>query len=141
MSSPGLLIAAARSGSGKTVVTLGLMRALSRQGLRVAGLKNGPDYIDPAFHEAATGRPSRNIDTWAMPPELGLALAARAAQDGEFLLCEGSMGLFDGVPAPLGRSGSSADMAALLGLPVLIVHDCSWPGAIRSRPAAGLRDL
>ncbi len=134
MSPPGLVVAAARSGSGKTVVTLGLMRALTRQGVRVAGLKNGPDYIDPAFHEAATGLPSFNIDTWAMPPELSLALAANAAERSQFMLCEGSMGLFDGVPAPLGRSGSSADTAALLGWPVLLVHDCSG----QSQSAAAL---
>lgn len=122
---PGLVIAAPRSGSGKTVVTLGLMRALCRQGLRVTGLKNGPDYIDPAFHAAATGLLSFNIDTWAMPLEFGLALAGEAAARGDIALCEGSMGLFDGVPAPAGRSGSSADAAALLGWPVLLVHDCS----------------
>ena len=131
---PGLVVAAARSGSGKTVVTLGLMRAFTRQGVRVASLKNGPDYIDPAFHEAATGRPSLNIDTWAMPPELGLTLAARAAEHTDLMLCEGSMGLFDGVPAPVGRSGSSADTAALLGWPVLLVHDCTG----QSQSAAAL---
>ncbi len=122
---PGLVIAAARSGSGKTVVTLGLMRALTRSGIRVAGTKNGPDYIDPAFHAAATGVPSLNLDTWAMPPDLIGTLAARAAARGDVVLCEGSMGLFDGVPAVPGRSGSSADTAALLGWPVLLVHDCS----------------
>ena len=73
---PGLVIAAARSGSGKTVLTLGLMRALGRRGLRIAGRKNGPDYIDPAFHAAVTGRPSYNLDSWSMPSGLLRGLAA-----------------------------------------------------------------
>ncbi len=130
----GLVIAAARSGSGKTIVTLGLMRALARRGTRVAGLKNGPDYIDPAFHAAATGVPSRNIDSWAMSPDLALSIAADAGEDADLVLCEGSMGLFDGVPGAPGRSGSSADIAALLGWPVLLVHDCSG----QSQSAAAL---
>ncbi len=120
---PGLLVAAPRSGSGKTVVALGLMRALARTGLRVAGLKNGPDYIDPAFHAAATGRASLNLDSWAMAPDLVGALAADAAAGSDIVVAEGSMGLFDGVAAPRGRTGASADLAARLRLPVLLVVD------------------
>ncbi len=134
----GLVIAAARSGSGKTIVTLGLMRALARRGLKIAGLKNGPDYIDPAFHAAATGLPSFNIDTWAMPPDLALAIAGKAAAGADLVLCEGSMGLFDGVPAAPGLSGSSADTAALLGWPVLLVHDCSGQSQSAAALLAGL---
>jgi cobyrinic acid a,c-diamide synthase len=121
----GLVIAAPRSSSGKTTVTLGLLRALARRGMRVAGAKCGPDYIDPAFHEAATGRPSVNLDAWAMPPQMLAALAHGAAGDSEITLCEGLMGLFDGVPAEAGRSGSSADVAAATGWPVLLVIDVS----------------
>lgn len=121
----GLLIAAPRSGGGKTLVTLGLMRALSRRGLAVAGAKNGPDYIDPAFHAAASGRPSVNLDSWAMPPDLLDALARHAGRDADVLLVEGSMGLFDGVAAPEGESGAAADLAARFGLPVLLVVDVS----------------
>ena len=134
MSVPGLVIAAARSGSGKTILTLGLMRALGRRGLRVVGRKNGPDYIDPAFHAAVTGRPSLNLDSWAMPGPLVRHLAAVDPADADLALCEGSMGLFDGVPAPAGESGSSADVAALTGWPVVLVHDCSG----QSQTAAAL---
>eukprot|EP01037_Dinobryon_pediforme_P006222 gene6222-6289_t len=119
----GLLIAAPRSGSGKTTLSLGLMRALTRKGMAVRGAKCGPDYIDPAFHAAATGRPSFNLDTWAMPPALVQGLARVSATKNDLLIAEASMGLFDGVPAEPGRSGASADVAASLGLPVLLVLD------------------
>ncbi len=132
----GFLISAPRSGSGKTVATLGLMRAFARRGLRVGGAKNGPDYIDPAFHAAATGRASLNLDTWAMAPALVGALARDAAAGCDLLVCEGSMGLFDGVRAPPRRSGSSADLAATLGLPVLLVLDVS--GQSQSAAAVAL---
>jgi len=121
----GLMIAAPRSGSGKTTVTLGLLRAFRRRGVAAIGLKSGPDYIDPAFHAAASGREGVNLDSWAMPPELLGALAADATAGRGLALCEASMGLFDGVPAPPGRSGASADVAAALGLPVLLVVDVS----------------
>ncbi len=121
----GLLIAAPRSGSGKTTLTLGLMRALRAGGLVVAGAKSGPDFIDPAFHEAATGRASFNLNSWAMEPALLHALAGHTARDADLILVEASMGLFDGVPAAPGRTGASADVAAALGLPVLLTLDVS----------------
>jgi cobyrinic acid a,c-diamide synthase len=121
----GLVIAAPRSSSGKTTVTLGLLRAFRRQGLAVRGLKCGPDYIDPAFHQVASGHPSLNLDAWAMSPDLVAKLAHDAASSSNLVLCEGLMGLFDGVPAPEGRSGSSADIAAATGWPVLLVIDVS----------------
>ncbi|MGA2045093.1 MAG: cobyrinate a,c-diamide synthase [Roseiarcus sp.] len=125
MSAPALLIAAPRSGSGKTMLTLGLLRAFRRAGLAVAGVKSGPDYIDPAFHAAASGRDGLNLDSWAMAPALVAELAAGAARGCDLLICEASMGLFDGVPAPPGRSGASADVAATLGLPVVLLLDVS----------------
>lgn len=125
MSASGLLVAAPRSGSGKTVVTLGLMRALTQRGLAVAGAKCGPDYIDPAFHEAATGRQSLNLDSWAMSPPLLQSLAAATVQSASHVLVEAHMGLFDGVPGVEGATGSSADIAAILGLPVLLILDVS----------------
>jgi cobyrinic acid a,c-diamide synthase len=120
------MIAAPRSGSGKTTLTLGLLRALRRAGRSVVGVKSGPDYIDPAFHAAASGAPSVNLDSWAMPRDLVATLAGEAAAAGsELMLCEASMGLFDGVPGEPGRTGASADVAAALGLPVLLTIDVS----------------
>ncbi len=121
----GLVISAPRSSSGKTTIVLGLLRAFARRGMRVSGAKCGPDYIDPAFHAVASGRPSLNLDAWAMEPPLVAGLAGRAASGSDLVLCEGSMGLFDGVPAEPGRSGSSADIAASTGWPVLLVVDAS----------------
>src|ERR1700740_2250394 len=102
----GLMIAAPRSGSGKTTVTLGLLRALKRRGVDVVGLKSGPDYIDPAFHAAASGRGGFNPDSWTMSPELLAALAAQMLKQSALALCQASMGLFDGVPAKSGRTGA-----------------------------------
>ena len=121
----GLMIAAPRSGSGKTTATLGLLRAFKRRGVDVVGLKSGPDYIDPAFHAAASGREGVNLDSWAMAPNLLAALAGQAAGQSTLALCEASMGLFDGVPGETGRTGASADVAAALGMPVLLVIDVS----------------
>ena len=125
MSARGLIIGAARSGSGKTSVTIGLLRAFRRRGIRVGGAKSGPDYIDPGFHHAATGRPGVNLDSWAMQPALLSALAAGAANDTDLLIVESAMGLFDGIRAGAGRTGSAADLARLFGLPVLLVLDVS----------------
>ncbi|MEH2568744.1 cobyrinate a,c-diamide synthase [Bradyrhizobium sp. AZCC 2289] len=121
---PGLIIAAPRSGAGKTTVTLGLLRALRRQGGAVQPFKCGPDYIDPAFHEIAAGRPSFNLDSWAMGEELIATLATEASAGATISIAEGVMGLFDGAAAR-GRSGTgaTADLAALLGWPVVLVLD------------------
>jgi cobyrinic acid a,c-diamide synthase len=121
----GLMIAAPRSGSGKTTATLGLLRAFKRRGVDVVGLKSGPDYIDPAFHAAASGKEGVNLDSWAMAPSLLATLAMQATGPGALALCEASMGLFDGVPATSGRTGASADVAAALRIPVLLVIDVS----------------
>ena len=120
MSAPAIIVAAPQSGSGKTLVTLGLLRALSDQGLTAASFKVGPDYIDPAFHAQASGRPCRNLDSWAMRLETLAGLAADAGQGADIVIGEGVMGLFDGAPD---GTGSTADLAALLGLPVLLVVD------------------
>ncbi len=129
MTARGLIIAAPHSGAGKTTVTLALVAALKRRGVRVRTAKAGPDYIDPAFHAAGTGAPSFNLDSWAMPPAQLDALAAPAAQDADLFVIEGVMGLFDGAPgAPgaagtPGRRGATADLAAHFHLPVVLVLD------------------
>ena len=127
----GLIVAATRSGAGKTTVALGLMRALSRLGHSVQPYKCGPDYIDPAFHEAATGRPSFSLDAWAMQPHTLLDMAARHPAD--IAIAEGVMGLFDGA----GGRGSTADVAARLGWPVVLVLDVSGQTETAAALAAG----
>lgn len=121
----GILVSAPASGSGKTLFTLGLSRALRRKGLAVQCFKSGPDYIDPAFHRAATGRASFNLDTWAMGEPLVRAILARA-EGADVVVAEGSMGLHDGVaqPGAWGR-GASADLAISMNWPVVLVIDVS----------------
>ena len=123
MSGRGLIVAAARSGAGKTVITLALLAALRRRGVAVRTAKTGPDYIDPGFHAAATGAAGCNLDSWAMPPALLDALVVEAASGAEILVIEGVMGLFDGVAGARGRCGTTADLAARFALPVLLVLD------------------
>jgi cobyrinic acid a,c-diamide synthase len=138
MTARGLIVAASRSGSGKTTVTLGLLAALRRNGIAVRAAKVGPDYIDPAFHAAATGATSVNLDSWAMPPALLDALVGEIAQSAEFLIVEGVMGLFDGVPGPSGRTGTTADLATRLRLPVLLVLDVSGQSQTAAAVVRGL---
>jgi cobyrinic acid a,c-diamide synthase len=121
----GLIIAAPHSGAGKTTITLAILAALKRRGVAVRAAKAGPDYIDPAFHAAAIGSPSINLDSWAMPPELLNAMAAQASADAKIFVIEGVMGLFDGSNAAPGRRGATADLAAHFKLPVVLVLDVS----------------
>jgi cobyrinic acid a,c-diamide synthase len=136
-----LVISAPASGTGKTTLTLALARAWRDRGLAVQCFKSGPDYIDPAFHTAATGRPSVNLDSWAMPRETIEKLTARGA-DADLVLAEGSMGLFDGVAtAGACGTGASADIAEMMGWPVLLVLDPSGQAQTAAAVAAGLRDF
>ena len=132
----GFLISAPSSGTGKTTVTLGLLRAFRDRGNAVQPYKSGPDYIDPAFHRFASGRASFNLDTWAMDAGV-LQGVIETSADADMVIAEGSMGLFDGVlsQGALGF-GSSAETAKYFGWPVIIVIDVS--GQAQSAAAAAL---
>ncbi|ABD55839.1 cobyrinate a,c-diamide synthase [Jannaschia sp. CCS1] len=136
---PGLLVSAPSSGTGKTTVMLGLLRALRDDGLTVQPFKSGPDYIDPAFHHAASGRPSFNIDTWAMDDPLLSAIGGQAA-GADICVAEGSMGLYDGV-ATRGQSGfgSSAETALRMGWPVVLVIDAGGQAQSAAATALGFQ--
>ncbi|HJN25074.1 MAG TPA: cobyrinate a,c-diamide synthase [Rhodospirillales bacterium] len=121
----GLVIAAPSSGSGKTVLTLGLLRHLARSGQPVRSAKAGPDYIDPAFHAAATGSPCYNLDLWSMRPSVLEHAASLGAKNGT-VICEGVMGLFDGTVM---EAGSTADLAEQIGWPVVLIIDAAAQGA------------
>ncbi len=115
----GFLLTAPSSGAGKTTLTLGILRALTRKNQPVQPAKSGPDYIDPAFHGIAAGRTSINLDAWAMKENRLKALADTR----DLLVVEGAMGLFDG--AGIAGSGSAAHLAHILDLPFVLVLDCA----------------
>jgi cobyrinic acid a,c-diamide synthase len=136
-----LVISAPASGVGKTTLTLALARAYRDRGLKVQCFKSGPDYIDPAFHAAATGRASVNVDSWAMDRAAIEHLVHRGAH-ADLVLAEGSMGLFDGVATRgVSGTGATADIAEMLGWPVLLVIDPSGQAQTAAAIAAGLRDF
>jgi len=133
----GILVAAPHSRSGKTTITLGILRALGEMGEAIVPAKAGPDFIDPQFHAAATGRDCVNLDPWAMRPELISALSSRAVSGGGTLVVEAAMGLFDGAAD---GSGSAADLAAMLNLPVILVIDSSRQSHSVAALVRGFRD-
>jgi cobyrinic acid a,c-diamide synthase len=126
-----LVVGGDRSSAGKTTVTLALLAYLTRQHLSVQSFKVGPDYIDPMFHTYVTGRSCRNLDPVLTSENYVRECFARHSQSAEFALIEGVMGLFDGIPRRTGVSpvtsnfASTAHVALLLNLPVLLVIDCS----------------
>ena len=139
MTIPGLMISAPSSGTGKTTVMLGLLRALAEDGLNVQPFKSGPDYIDPAFHRAAAHRPSFNIDSWAMHGGL-IGGVSEQSKGADIIVAEGSMGLFDGV-ATKGESGfgSSAETALLMGWPVVLVIEVGGQAQSAAATALGFK--
>ncbi len=114
----GFIVAAAASHSGKTTIALGLIAALRQRGLSVAAAKCGPDYIDPKFLEAASGKPVINLDPWAMRPDVIHTRLAQRAAGVDIVVVEGVMGLYDGGPR---GAGSTASLAKMTGLPVVLV--------------------
>ncbi len=131
----GLIVAAPSSGSGKTLVALALARALKRRGFAVAAAKLGPDYLDTAYLAAATGRACLNLDPWAMRETTLTALVQRLAADADRIVCEGVMGLFDGV-GPAGE-GSTGEFAARSGFPIVLVVDVAGQAASAAALVAG----
>ncbi|HEX9535067.1 MAG TPA: cobyrinate a,c-diamide synthase [Stellaceae bacterium] len=128
MTGRGLILAAPASGNGKTLVAAGLARLLLRRGLSVATAKSGPDFVDPTFHAAASGKPCLNLDIWGMRPATLAALVADLEADADIVLCEGVMGLFDGTGRD-GEAGSTAELARVTGWPVVLVVDARGQGA------------
>jgi cobyrinic acid a,c-diamide synthase len=124
LSVPRILVAGTHSGVGKTTVATRIMAAFHRRGLRVQGFKVGPDFIDPTFHQAATGRSSHNLDGWMLSRETNMKIFARATQDADVAVIEGVMGLFDGKCSP-SLSGTSAEMAIWLDAAVVLVLDAA----------------
>ncbi|MDV7338423.1 cobyrinate a,c-diamide synthase [Terasakiella sp. A23] len=133
MTTNGLIIAAPASNNGKTFVTLATLHALHRRGINVASAKVGPDYIDPAFHAAATKRMCPNVDGWAMRDETLSSILSTLSDASDLIICEGVMGLFDGATLPANsrsnKDGSPADIARRTGWPVVLVIDANAQAA------------
>jgi cobyrinic acid a,c-diamide synthase len=118
----GFLIAGTSSGVGKTTVTLAITAALRRRGLIVQPFKGGPDFLDTGHHTATAGRVSRNLDTWMLDHDANRAVLQQAAQGADVVIAEGMMGLFDGKDGAT-ETGSSAEIARILNLPIVLVLD------------------
>lgn len=118
------VLAGTGSGVGKTTFTIGLMKALQEKGKTVQGFKCGPDYIDPTYHTAVTGRISRNIDSWMFSHEAVRDIVAGASVDADVSIIEGVMGFYDG-KSPLSDEGSAADISVVTESPVILIVNCA----------------
>jgi cobyrinic acid a,c-diamide synthase len=119
-----LVIAGTGSGVGKTTLTIGLMSALKSRGLEVQGFKCGPDYIDPSYHTAVTGRPARNLDSWMLREETVRDIYVRGSKGADISIIEGVMGFFDG-KNPRTNAGSTAEISMITESPVILVVNCA----------------
>lgn len=124
MSSRRLVIAGTGSGVGKTTFTIGIMAALQKKGYQVQGFKCGPDYIDPSYHTAVTGRTSRNLDSWMFDHETVKEMLVRASSGADISIIEGVMGFYDG-KSPLNDAGSTAEISVITDSPVLLIVNCA----------------
>ncbi len=136
MTKHGFLIAAPQSGSGKTTISLAIMAALTRRGLMVAPFKCGPDFIDPGYHRAVTGSPSINLDSWMCGDDFVRETFSIHCEKASLAIIEGVMGLFDGIGSS-SRTGSSAQIAALTGTPVVLVVNARGMAASAAPLVAG----
>jgi len=136
----GFLIAAPQSGSGKTTVSLAIMAALTRRGLAVAPFKCGPDFIDPGYHRLVTGRPSINLDGWMCPADVVRETFSLHTADADVAVIEGVMGLFDGIGSS-SSEGSSAQIAAITGAPVVLVVNARGMAASAAALVKGFTDF
>lgn len=140
MKTPGIVIAGTNSGCGKTTLSMGVMAALKKKGLKVQPFKVGPDYIDPMFHTFITGRPSCNLDSWILPHETVKHLYNTHAQDADIAVTEGVMGFYDG-HGVTSLSGSTAEVADLIGAPVVLVLNAEAMSLSAAAMVKGFCDL
>jgi len=119
-----IVLAGTGSGVGKTTITIGLMAALQQKGYQVQGFKCGPDYIDPSYHSAVTGRTSRNLDSWMLPEETINEVFLRGSKGADISIIEGVMGFFDGRDS-LSNEGSTAHISEITNSPVLLIVNCA----------------
>ncbi|MDW7615675.1 cobyrinate a,c-diamide synthase [Peribacillus simplex] len=135
-----LVIAGTGSGVGKTTLTIGIMAALQKKGYTVQGFKCGPDYIDPTYHTAVTGRISRNLDSWMFEHDTVREILNKASNGADISIIEGVMGFFDG-KSPLANTGSTAEISMITQSPVLLVVNCASMARSAAAIVKGFQDF
>ncbi|SDZ76343.1 cobyrinic acid a,c-diamide synthase [Thalassobacillus cyri] len=135
-----LVVAGVSSGVGKTSIAIGLMAAFMKKGLTVQGFKCGPDYIDPSYHAAVTRRPSRNLDSWMLPPDIMKEVFVKGSEGADVSIIEGVMGFYDG-KSPTSNQGSTAEISTLLDCPAILIVDCSAMARSAAAIVKGFQEL